>query len=403
MANNTMANSEIIQPATIRSTPSVSNVRKRRDPEDSSWQQAEDLALERLESIAPGIKISRAGGGREVTRIVLHTGTRVASTLDVKVKTLEKFQAKLASAVGTAERRLTYLKGLCTTFPATASNPLSKSQLWIEHEDEHYLSLMIDEGEYESNAVPEGVLHAARDSYIHIKIFEEEKLDSPLLHLRVDRLGESGEIIYVKSGEHIAGGKIKQIGMELVRSLGIGTVYLNDDAKYPLPLNGTRKADLLMRAYLPIVSESGVTWYEKDGFKPVACQNIQSISEGERITQNPEEYIAAVEKVRTTTLSRLKEMFPTRDRTSRTHLQTLQRKYSIADDQTVHEFGKVIFAQVRTSLDARKDFALFYRYFLMTRILPHTTKAEYKTYNNAVDCIRMHCLWKFENEQETVA
>ena len=245
------------------------------------------------------------------------------------------------------------------------------------------ISVICYEGAFDSNCTTEGVLYPKDASYYNLKIFEDEGHEKLLAHLLWNKSGDRGELIHIQRGDTTSGSEIKQIALHLFTALKIQRVVLYDAATLTLT-TAFDPETLQMSLYLPIVSPDKKTWYERDGFTPLACKNLPMQELGVVANQDPLIYRSAIDKIRKFDLVTLAQLYWQSPKLAQNKaalcalvLAYLPKKEAPAafsnlpqvkrhvKGKTVAELGQRIFSAMRESKTS-DDFVLFYRYILPT-------------------------------------
>jgi hypothetical protein len=185
------------------------------------------------------------------------------------------------------------------------------SQLWVNvpqmfspSKKEFYLNFRIDRGPFESQYLEDSTNSG---TFNYLSIYEDEE-PNPFIYLR---LGNAGEILWLSKGDHLAGKSVKNLCLKLLETIPlIPTSYLLDAATINLRVKGkkTMKVEkVVLSMILALSSENGESWYGRSGFSPVKCS--QEKIKGGVVTQDPDVYYQAVEKLRTITFDQMKELF----------------------------------------------------------------------------------------------
>jgi hypothetical protein len=252
------------------------------------------------------------------------------------------------------QERLRKLQQYCSPSKSTDEEAEDFRILWLEipfeKSDSRWLTfLSYTSRAYESRSLNRDDLSLLRQPadplfYNYIKLFEgEEVSQAPLLQIRSDAEGKLGEILFIKGSESIKGSEVKKLAMALINFLHIEIVILHDTAK--LEVDGK---EIFLKKFLPIVSEDGCTWYERDGFKvfPIKAKVVekQDCDEGRAVNQSPQSYAAAIALLRTFSVIMLQSFFDSSDE-RRTTLGRLIKTYLPEEyrQSTLHDLGKAIY------------------------------------------------------------
>lgn len=278
----------------------------------------------------------------------------------VKIKEFSKFlnvKLKHENNGETYLHRFQKLQKYCSSSISKDKEVRNFHMLWLEvrHETKKtlWLNFLLFESEnYESRAVRRNDLSILKNdetdaedtvAYDYIKLFEGEDVSKePLLQIRIDKSGKLGEILFIRGTESIKGTDIKKLSMALIEFLQIECVILQDTAK--LEKKGEA---LLLKKFLPIVSEDAKTWYEREGFRPLSCEAFKVVGQesdklGRNVSQNPQTYSSAIAKIRKTRLEKLLSFFAPETKQKKC-LISLTKKYSLNFNSSLHDLGKAIY------------------------------------------------------------
>ena len=169
--------------------------------------------------------------------------------------------------------------------------------------------------------------------YFLIQLFEENAFNKgPLLTLRVDRMGEYGELVWIQRGIILTGQIMLNLCLQFIDYLKISSVYLMDSAsinlvKIPFPTKHESKEYLkrkkaFLRLLHVLTSIEGKSWYHMHAeFKPIDIEkwpliprNAKKHSQIETICQNIEKYQDSVTFVRNFKLKQICKYLPDEQR-----------------------------------------------------------------------------------------
>lgn len=322
--------------------------------------------------------------------------------------------------------RIQTLRSMCTQFKSnlqTHKGVISIKPGEISHIPSGFqLNLLFEQDGYFSNAIAQesfeqGIPPGAKPSYHYLKIYEGDDVIHPLFLIRADLQGLMGEVVYLKKGTYLSGTDIKNILLTpLLNYLGIQQVIKHDDSTRTIV--SAKNTDILLRLLLPIVNKAGgpdegSTWYGKDGFTPMSCNELRYPKSQLIVTQDPKYYFAALEKMRCTTLGTLHQDVLYKTKRQQQQLARLAQKYfpqSVQGDGfqkdvvfttlTVAELGAAVFAAAaQKSADqnliktANQDLVLFYKICLSPSNLDENASRAACVYNLALDTLQSHYFW----------
>lgn len=250
-------------------------------------------------------------------------------------------------------------------------------------------------GPFESNALTqESSQETNTHTFLHIKIFDEEQRETPLIQLRINPQGNIAELVYIQKGEHLSGNQMKDLALCLLNTLKPDLVYLNDDAKFTM-----ETPTVPIRSYLPLISPTGETWYGKDGFSPLFCKNLQTSDPEIKISQDPTEYYLAVAFARNMTIKNLyQSVLPEEAKPllldlckrylPHINMTNIQRNMRRLANVKLCELGCELYKSLSTS-QGKKDFAIF-----VQQIISRNSDSSHSFYQ-ALDQIYLTSLWKY--------
>jgi hypothetical protein len=323
-------------------------------------------------------------------------------SISINKMKLEKFYERgldETKNLQTFQDRFSHVRGLFTSFSAADTNEKAYHLfIRIKREPKRYISLLMVDAPYETNALDESEFesyNASIHTYHYIKAFNEEDVDleKPILYIRSDTYGKNAELMYIHKGTDISGNQLKAINNRITDFLHIERIFLNDDATCEFYLSETKKVILWMRQYLPIVADS---WYGRDGFAPHNCFDLKvRDADGtlKKITQSMPLYFAAVEKIKAMPLTGC----PNKEKM----LANLSSKYVTQDGiVTVHQLGEAIFKELRDpkrtesqQYKANRDFVNYVNACLAPKRVSNKDTKESILYNLALEVIWFHCIW----------
>jgi len=350
-----------------------------------------------------------------ISRVDLHAYEELSSSSDsfaVQTYSSDEFSSELneVSDCHNFHDRMQRFRDAFSFIPD--SDDGSYHHAFIEY-SERYLSVIMLDGEYDSNAVVEGELFPKQNAYHHIKIFDDEEHKTILAHLIFDREGKYGELIHVQRGNDFSGTEVKSFVFSIIDALKIERVILHDTAKFTVLVpdvkhkNSQRSVEVTMSMYLPICTQEGKTWYGKDGFSPLACEELKMPQKGVTACQNPEKYRSSVEALRSYELAKLFTIFSKRCdlKKNASILYCLAYKYLLSNGskatiKTDKEKNEFLAEKTLTDLGQKikqknnaEDLALFYTHVLPTSDISKPSK-ELKTYLALGDDLQAVHIWE---------
>ena len=330
----------------------------------------------------------------------------------VKIKKLDNFFNNVLTNLNKIKDRRSQIQKLCDYCTFIPANCSSKGHwhLWLELSEGHdCLSMKIEQGKYQSTVFPEGkLIKQLKDTYYHFKLFDEDDCKKHILHLRIDKTGKEGEIVYLKRSKRypkITGTYVKTLANRLLDFIKPEKVVLNDDAKVKVPRSNRKRKrieTIHLRTFLPIVSPDGESWYGRNGFSPMCCRGKKSLK-NMTVYQDPNYYYAAVKKVKNTKIGELYENIfeddPSRKRNLTRCLRTVTFKSKNSFNYTISDLGNKMYTATKaaSTIDvnkAKRDFADFVTNILTPyyTLQKHTKKQ--REYNLALAFIRHHFIWE---------
>jgi hypothetical protein len=118
-----------------------------------------------------------------------------------------------------------------------------------------------------------------------------------LLDMHILTTGNLSGIDWIRKGESHPGREVKKLAMKIARGLGVNRETLCDQSKIP---SGYDKTDYSMKLLFSLFNYGKypqMSWYERDGFIAMNCNNLQD-SEGNLVTQDNVAYYKALEYIR---------------------------------------------------------------------------------------------------------
>ncbi len=329
---------------------------------------------------------------------------------DVKIEKLDDFFYDKLPNLNKIKDRRSQIQKLCDYCTFIPTNCSSKGywHLWLELSESHdCLSMQIEQGKYQSTVFPEGkLIRQLKDTYYHFKLFDEDDSKKHILHLRIDKTGKEGEVVYLKCSKRypkITGTYVKTLANRLLDFIKPEKVVLNDDAKVKVPRSNRKRKRIQtihLRTFLPIIGK-GETWYERNGYQLKFYRREKSL-DNMIVYQIPNYYYAAVEKVRNTKIEDLYQNILqgyTLRRSCLTrclHSVFKQKNYS---NYTISDLGNKMYTATKaaSTIDVNKvkrDFADFVTNILTPyyTLQKHTKKQ--REYNLALAFIRRHFIWE---------
>ena len=126
-----------------------------------------------------------------------------------------------------------------------------------------------------------------------------------LLNMCISPDGRFSGISWIRKGQNYSGSEIKDaFAMKISHYLQVNKEFLSDDASLP---STNQQTKYKMRLIFPFLLDSSMTWYERNGYLAMNCENIQLDSENEAlyVTQDSVLHYQTLEKIRSTLVSTL--------------------------------------------------------------------------------------------------
>ena len=328
----------------------------------------------------------------------------------VKWVTLAEFNSGLTSAAYPLfQDRLHHFLNQFSPIPKLNSSGIDYYQAWLNFpagslkpfQSEFNLEINVSFGAFKSNALTKEASGEADTSFfLHIKIFDEDARETPLVQLRVNPQGNIAELVYLQKGLWMSGNQLKELSLLMLKALKPDHIYLNDDANISLNVPGSMESlTVPIRSYLPLMSPEGETWYGKDGFSPLYCQELQTSDKKVKKTQDPTIYYNAVAQVRNTSLKDLYQKILPKKSTSvmldlcarylpDIKLDNIQQNTRRLALVKLYDLGYEIYKSMRTE-QGQKDFVLFYNNIIARN--PDCSNNFYQ----ALEVIYLTNLWKY--------
>lgn len=219
--------------------------------------------------------------------------------IEVKVVDWNEFLKGLPNMKsGTPQEKILELKKYCTSIKELDSPPAW--QLYIQFptqadQAELWLTLLIEDKNYDSTAVSEmGMEELQKNSqteqYTFISLYEHENEEVPLFQIRTNPQGNMGELLYVGSNKKISGNTLFQLYGSILDYLKIEKVIVNDNSHIKCA-----DTEVAFRMFDAIVDK---TWYEKQGFEPLTCENLETVEKSILKNQSLNDYKKSQEFLR---------------------------------------------------------------------------------------------------------
>lgn len=326
------------------------------------------------------------------------------SNADVNKIPMESFLISLSEDFGSFEKNLSMLLDILTPMPDDEDGAPPEWQLWLKHKQERQEKRMRTRGESRKKLVAPGDINttinvtvtettsfassfllagshnrlfkikekAAR--YYLFSFFELDKQSGKqvtVATLRADGRGHIAELVTLNKGPTQPGRYYFDLLIQLWRYLRIERVVLMDAAQLEFDVGGKR-VELAMRVFMPLAE--GKTLYQKlDGFVPLEFKHSirvkkETAPDQTLPAQDPEQYLAALERLESTTKEQLLAILAPEEQAM---LKILFVRYvPSGNSHTLRELAKHMTLQLRTkSPDVIHDFS-----DLMTRILSQNAK-----------------------------
>lgn len=328
----------------------------------------------------------------------------------VRWVTLTEFNEGLAlTTFQHFQDRLKHFLNQFSPIPKPCGLGIDYHQVWINFpegnlsafQEEFNLDIKVFYSPFESNTLTQNSSgENETQSFLHIKVFDEDEYETPLIQLRVNPQGNTAEIVYVQKGSFLSGTQMKELALSMLNALKPDLVYLNDDAKFTFDVpNSMETLTVPIRSYLPIISPQGETWYGKDGFSPLQCNNLQTSDPHIKKTQDPTEYYRSVALVRNTSLKDLYQyILPEESKNTlldlcarylpKINLSNIDKNIRRLANVNLHNLGCEIYNSMRTN-QGKVDFAQFYQ-----KIICNNSDSALPFYE-ALEEMYLTSIWKF--------